>query len=249
MSNRVSESASAIDYEVRESVLGELPPRDTTALVRDVRNRLRLAIVLGEFSPGSRLNQVQLARKLGVSRMPVRTATTELLAEGLLEIAPGGGVMVRHLTKRDLHDVFEVRAALESRAVRHIAEQQPAAGLARIRKILDSHKSLISSYEPAQLLAADRDFHMSILDATGNSLFQRSIMPVWSTVERAMIQFLNLQESFTRAWDEHEQIAEAMSAGDVDSANTALHQHLEHAALELDKVMPDDSNAHSAVDK
>lgn len=249
MSEHDPEISGTADFQLGESVLGQLPPRDTTALVRDVRSRLRLAIVLGEFSPGSRLNQVKLARQLGVSRMPVRTATTELVSEGLLEVLPGGGVEVRSLTQRDLSDVFEVRTALESRAVRHVAEQQPLWGLARITKVVDSHKSLIPTYGPAQLLAADRDFHMSILDATGNSFFQRSLMPVWSIVERTMVQSLNLNGIVTMAWPEHEEILQAMKTGDADAAESALRQHLDHAVSELENVIPaDGSAAPTAVD-
>lgn len=238
MSEQVAEGTGPIGLDFGESVLGELPPRDTTALVRGVRDRLRLAIALGEIPSGSRLNQVQLAKQLGVSRMPIRTATAELVAEGLLELVPGGGVAVRRFTERDLRDVFEVRSALESRAVRHVAEHQPLWGLANIDKVVETHKSLVPTYGPAQLLAADREFHMSILDATENSFFRRSIMPVWSTVERAMVQVLHLKEVFTTAWDEHEQIAQAMRAGDPELAEARLRQHLEHAASELAKVMP-----------
>lgn len=220
------------------SILGELPPRDTTALVRGVRDRLRLAIALGEIPSGSKLNQVQLAKQLGVSRMPIRTAAAELVAEGLLEVVPGGGVAVRRFTEQDLRNVFEVRGALESSAVRHVARHQPVWGLSRIEKVVAAHKPQVPTYGPAQLLAADREFHMSILDATGNEFFQRSIMPVWSTVERAMVQVLHLKEVFTTAWDEHEQIVQAMRSGDADLAEARLRQHLEHAASELAKVMP-----------
>ncbi|TQC45384.1 GntR family transcriptional regulator [Rhodococcus sp. WS4] len=247
MSEQVAEGAGPFGVGLGESVLGELPPRDTTALVRGVRDRLRLAIALGEIPSGSRLNQVQLAKQLGVSRMPIRTAAAELVAEGLLEVVPGGGVAVRQFTERDLRDVFEVRGALESRAVRHVAEHQPSWGLANIENIVAMHKPLVPTYGAAKLLAADREFHMAILDATENSFFRRSIMPVWSTVERAMVQVLHLKEVFTTAWDEHQQIAEAMRAGDPDLAESRLYQHLENAASELVAVMPKDTTPPAAV--
>lgn len=237
MSEQVASGFGAVDFNPGESVLAELPPRDTTALVRGVRERLRLAIALGEIPGGSRLNQVQLAKQLGVSRMPIRTATAELLAEGLLEMVPGGGVAVRRFTERDLRDVYEVRGALESRAVRHVAEEQPSWGLANIEKIVETHKPLVTTYGAAQLLAADREFHMAILDATDNSYFQRSLLPVWSTVERAIVQLLHIKEVFARAWDEHEQIAQALRAGDPDLAESRMHNHLENAACDLARVI------------
>lgn len=243
MSEQPELKVSAADFNLQESVLAELPKRDTTALVRNVRDRLRLAIALGEIPGGSRLNQVQLAKQLGVSRMPIRTATAELLAEGLLEIVPGGGVAVRQFTERDLRDVYEVRGALETRAVRHVAEQQPPWGLAHIEKIVQTHKPLVGSYGPAQLLEADREFHMAILDATDNSFFRRSIVPVWSNVERAIVQLLHIKEVFARAWDEHEEIAQALRAGDPDLAESRMRQHLEHAACDLANTMPAQTGA------
>lgn len=219
------------------SALGELPPRDTTALVRTVRDRLRLAIALEEIPSGTRLNQVQVAKQLGVSRMPVRAAIAELVAEGLLEVMPGGGVAVRSLTEDDVRDVYEVRLALESRAVRHVAEHQPTWGLGRIEQIVKTHRPHVLEYDAADLLAADREFHMTILDATENSCFRRAIIPLWSTVERAMVGTLHIKEVFEVAWDEHAKIAGALRAGDPDRAEAMVEQHLTNAVGHLVRAM------------
>jgi DNA-binding GntR family transcriptional regulator len=226
-------------HAITESVLGQMPPRDTTALVRGVRDRLRLAITLGEIHPGSRLNQVALAKQLGVSRMPVRTAVSELVAEGLLELVPGGGVTVRTLTAQDLRDVYEVRVALESSAVRHVAARQPPWGLAQIEQVVATHQPLVPSYGAQQMLEADRNFHMAILEATENSFFKQAIVPVWATVERAMVQMLHMEGVFTRAWEEHALIAEALRLGDPDLAEQRLRLHLDNAADELANALQD----------
>ncbi|GGG03375.1 GntR family transcriptional regulator [Rhodococcoides trifolii] len=216
-----------------QSVLGQLPPRDTTLLVRNVRDRLRLAITLGEIPAGSRLNQVKLAKQLGVSRMPVRSAITELVAEGLLELVAGGGVDVRILTAKDVKDAYEIRLALETRAVRHIAENQPTWGLGKIEQLVATHQPLVATYGEAELLAADRDFHMTILDSTDNPYMRRAILPVWSTVERAMVQVLHFDGVFRDAWDEHFGITEAMRAGNADLAEKRMRKHLGTAMEEL----------------
>lgn len=221
-----------------DSVLGELPPRDTTALVRTVRDRLRLAITLEEIPSGTRLNQVAVAKQLGVSRMPVRTAISELVSEGLLEMVPGGGVVVRSLTPRDLLDVYEVRAAIESRAVRRVAEVRPALGLDRIDAVVATHKPHLSAYGVAELLSADREFHMALLDATDNAYFRRALVPVWSIVERGMVGSLHITDVFTAAWDEHECIARALRAGDPDLGERLLLHHLKNASTKLAESMP-----------
>ncbi|MEW2546279.1 GntR family transcriptional regulator [Streptomyces sp. NPDC047002] len=224
-----------------EPVLGELPPRDTTALVRTVRDRLRLAISLEEIPSGTRLNQVAVAKQLGVSRMPVRTAISELVSEGLLEMVPGGGVAVRSLTPDDLLDVYEVREAIESRAVRRVAQLRPAEGLARIEQVVSTHKPRVTGYGAAELLAADREFHMAVLDATGNEYFRRALVPVWSIVERGMVRSLHITDVFTGAWDEHEAIAKALLAGDADHGEQLLLHHLRNASSKLAQTMPTSS--------
>lgn len=221
---------------IAEPALTQLPPRDATALVRTVRDRLRTAITLGELAPGTRLNQVQVANQLGVSRMPVRTAVADLQAEGLLDPLPGGGAMVRALTQRDMLDVYEVRTALESQAARHVAVR--AEGLEEVFAVLEEHAGLGGAFDPIRLLELDRRFHMAILDATGNHNFRRAIVPIWSVVERAMVGMLvTIPEMFERAWREHADIAEALRAGDPDQAEARMRDHLEFAVAQLTRSM------------
>jgi DNA-binding GntR family transcriptional regulator len=220
-----------------ESALSELPPRDTTALVRMVRDRLRAAITFGEIEPGTRLNQVQVAQQLGVSRMPVRQAVADLQAEGLLDPLPSGGVVVRALTHDDMLGVYEVRAALECQAVRHVADR--SSSLDAVFAVLDDHAALAGARDPVTLLELDRRFHMAILDSTGNSSFRRAILPTWSVVERAMVGMLvSIPEMFERAWDEHAGIADAIRLGDADLAEARMRNHLEFSAAQLARVMP-----------
>lgn len=221
--------------------LTELPPRDASALVRNVVDRLRTAITFGELPPQSRLNQVALATQLGVSRMPIRAALSELQAEGLVDPLPGGGAVVRSLDHVDMQNVYEVRGAIEARAARHVADQQAsgaAPDLAGIFQILADHKALEGAFDPVVMLRLDRQFHMAVLDATGNPVFRETMVPIWSRVERAMVGMLiNLPEMFGPAWEEHRAIAEALQAGDPDLAERTLQAHLRFAAAQLARTL------------
>jgi DNA-binding GntR family transcriptional regulator len=229
---------SGVNLDVGASALRELPPRDTSALVHEVRDRLRLAITFEEIPSGTRLNQVQVANQLGVSRMPVRTAIADLMAEGILEAIPSGGVAVRSLSERDLREVYEVRESLEAQAVRHVAQRRPTQGLDRISAVLEKHLRLDGANDTVALLALDREFHMAILDATGNAHFRRAMVPIWSVVERAMSRMLRrVPDMSEHAWEQHAAIAEALRAGDVEMAETRLRTHLEYAIGELTPLM------------
>ncbi|MBN9743434.1 GntR family transcriptional regulator [Amycolatopsis sp. A1MSW2902] len=220
------------DPSMAASALEQLPPRDSTALVRTVRDRLRLAIALEQI-PTGKLNQVQVAKQLGVSRMPIRAAIPELVAEGLLEPLAGGGVAVRELTASDVRQVYDVRLALEAKAVRIVAERGTDKDVRRVQKVVDRHLPVFATYDTADLLAADREFHMSILTATDNVHFQRAIVPVWSIVERAMVSVMHIRHVFDSAWNEHAEVARALVDRDPDAAEAAMLQHLSSAADKL----------------
>lgn len=220
------------------AALSELPPRDATALVRSVRERLKAAITFGELAAGTRLNQVQVAKQLGVSRMPVRAAVSDLQAEGLLDPLPSGGAVVRELTETDMRHVYEVRIALETQAALLAAERHSATHLDDMKAVLRDHRLLGGSSDPVALLALDRRFHMALLDATGNPNFRRTIIPIWATVERAMVRMLvSIPVMFESAWAEHASIAEALASGDSQLAEDCVRTHLESSVERLARTM------------
>jgi DNA-binding GntR family transcriptional regulator len=219
------------------TALTALPPRDASVLVRTVRDRLRMAIILTEIPPGARLNQVQVAERLGVSRMPVRAAAADLVVEGLLDNLPTGGYVVRALSESDVRRAYEVREALEAQAARDVASSAPEADIDGLFEILDRHAALGGVNDTAELLALDRAFHGMILDATDNPYFGRAMVPLWSVVERAMVGMLrDVPDMFDRAWQQHRRIAEALRAGDADGAERLTREHLGHAADALAAV-------------
>jgi len=223
------------------AALSALPPRDSSALARSVRDRLRRAIVLEELPPGVRLNQVMVAQQLGVSRMPVRVAAADLVVEGLLEPLPTGGVAVKALSRGDVENAYRVREALEAQAVREVASTRPPHGLAELSAVLDRHEGLGGVNDTERLLELDRAFHWAILDATDNPYFSRAMVPMWSVVERAMVGMLRtVPEMFDLAWKEHRLIAEAIADGDADLAEQRTRNHIRDSATKFSKSIRDE---------
>ena len=224
-------NGQATEQSDTPSALSALPPRDASALVRTVRDRLRQAILFGELTAGTRLNQVKVAEQLGVSRMPVRTASADLVAEGLLEPIATGGVAVRPLTQEDVLRAYEVREALEAGAAKEAARRQPAAAIDEVFAILDQHSELGGANDIARLAELDRAFHSAILNSTDNPYYSRAMVPMWSVVERAMIGMLQqVPGMFKLSWEQHRGIAEAVRDGEVELAEARVHEHLSHAA-------------------
>ena len=91
--------------------------------------RLRELLLAGEFEAGSRMSELPLVERLGVSRTPLRLALATLEHEGLLELAPGGGYAVRSFTRKDIDHAIELRGVLEGTAARFASVSGSTASL------------------------------------------------------------------------------------------------------------------------
>jgi DNA-binding GntR family transcriptional regulator len=111
-----------------------ITPSPTSSL--RVSEELREAILSGEFEPGERLRTVSLAKRFGSSRTPVREALVQLEGEGLVDIEPRRGALVRSFASADLIDLYEIRALLEPAAAARAALRAHEHQLARLRELV-----------------------------------------------------------------------------------------------------------------
>lgn len=181
-----------------------------------VTDRVRRAILEQEIRPGTRVRQTQLADALGVSRMPVRDAIQDLVAEGLLHALPAGGVQVPDFEIEDVLDALVLRGPLETEAVRTVMGRAPASS-----ELLD----LLSA-------GTGLGFHRSLCDLAGNRFLTSALVPIWTQVERAA--FVLTQPSVCRPGSgDHETIALALVRKDLTTATRALVGHLAAACDEV----------------
>src|ERR1700712_4920 len=116
------------------SAASPITPSPTSSL--RVSEELREAILSGEFGPGERLRTAMLATRFGSSRTPVREALVQLEGEGLVDIEPRRGALVRSFASTDLIDLYEIRALLEPAAAARAALRASANQLARLTEIV-----------------------------------------------------------------------------------------------------------------
>src|SRR5215469_3334869 len=105
-----------------ETIPAATADREDQSLHDEFLNRLRDHIVEGNIPDGGRIPERQLCEMLGISRTPLREALKVLAAEGLIELLPNRGARVRQLSQRDLEELFDVMAGLESLAGRLACE-------------------------------------------------------------------------------------------------------------------------------
>src|SRR5215213_9299233 len=111
--------------------LGPLRPADR--LSERTAGLLRERILSGEFAMGTRLVEARIARQLAMSRGPVREALKQLRAEGLVREEPRRGSFVADLTLNDIWEIYDLRAAIESRAARNIITNRDMTALDELR--------------------------------------------------------------------------------------------------------------------
>lgn len=174
-----------------------------------VTDRVRRAIIEQEIRPGTRVRQTQLAEALGVSRMPVRDAIQDLVAEGLLRALPGGGVQVPPFEVREVLDALRLQAPLETEAVRAVAlARHPASALTT----LDDG-------------SAGLDFHRALCRSAGNRFLLTALTPVWAQADR--VAFVLTRTGGCRpGCSDHTAITAALADGDATAAVSILHGHL-----------------------
>jgi DNA-binding GntR family transcriptional regulator len=193
--------------------------------------RLREAIILGELTPGAPLRLEDLAQRLGMSISPIREAVRQLEALGLAEHVPHHGAKVMELDVEELRELFAIRLAIETMAVRRAAAVFSAADAAAARARLEGY---VAARHRADTLAAVREhtaFHFTVYEASGSGWLVRLIRPCWDSCERYRPVLL----AETGAWqDRHEELDRellaAIEAHDADRAAAALHAHLELAS-------------------
>lgn len=201
---------------------------------------LRTMVLRGQLASGERLNEVELAGALGISRGPLREAIQRLRSEGLLTAVSGRGAYVRTFTPESLGDLYEVRIALEVHAVRLAAQAARAADVDALRSMLDETGEAVtvgSSY-PETL-----DFHQRLVALSGNDALCDAATEVHRQVSLARSRSGQVSERAREALDEHRAVLEAVALGDVERAAELMTQHLRSSLRSALAVLNNDAPA------
>jgi DNA-binding GntR family transcriptional regulator len=134
---------------------------------------LREAIVSNVLKPGTRLRADDLARKLGVSKTPVREALRKLQAEDLITLQPGNALTVKSISEEQLFEIYYTREALEGMAARLAAEKAGQIELAKLRTIYDEMKAPAAAGDLQHFRQLSGDFHLAVFRAARNETLYR----------------------------------------------------------------------------
>lgn len=194
-----------------------------------VLNQVRDMIIEGQLTPGSRINEGQLGASLGVSRTPLREAIKTLASEGLVEIIPAKGAIVRRFTEKDIREILEVLKALEQSAALLACARAPDAEIAKIRAL---HEAMLGFYKARNRMSyfkLNQEIHSALVHAAGNAMLAQTHETLQARIKR--IRFVGHEgpDRWSAAVAEHEEMIVALEARDAARLEEVVGRHLDAA--------------------
>jgi DNA-binding GntR family transcriptional regulator len=207
-------------------------PLHIESVVDRVYAALHERIVDGDLVRGTKLRQEALAEELGVSRTPLREALRRLAAEGLVEFHPNRGAHVADISIEDVRAAYEARLIVEPGAARLAATRRPRDELAALRAAVETQRA---SADQLSSYAASRAFHLALVRASGNDYLIRLAETLWVPGLAQAIYEKQIERPELLAADlaEHERVATAVEAGDVELAEVLTRQHIQSALARM----------------
>lgn len=188
-------------------------------------------LLSGQLAPGSRLREVELAARLGVSRTPVREALARLARDGLVELLPNRGAIVRQLGTDELRHIYQLREALEGLAAELACEHCTPDDLARLRTLFDAAAARDADFAAA-CRRVDQELHRLIAARSGNPVLAQEIRRFHDLVQLVRERVDDVSGALEQALAEHRAILAALERRRPAEARAAMTTHIRHA-LEL----------------
>lgn len=202
---------------------------DKYSLRGRVFHRLREDILSGKYKENDELKEVAIGEELGVSRTPVREAFRQLELEGLIQIVPNKGAYVTGITEKDVRDIYMIRSLLEGLCARWATEHITPEQMAEMEENIFLSKFHAEKGHYEQLAQLDNRFHEIMYEACNSKMLEHPLRDFHEYVLRVRKRTLSEKNRGTKSNEEHEQIMEAIKAGDADRAEALANAHMINA--------------------
>lgn len=187
---------------------------------------IKRGIVHCVIAPGAEISEAQLCAQYKLGKAPVRMALNRLAHDGLVRAIPRRGYMVAPMTPRDIQDVFELRLMLEPQAARL------AAGKVDGPKLKSLDEACRAGYRPgdakstARFLEANKAFHVTIAEATGNTRLAAAIDQLLDEMTRLLHLGLGLRDRTHEMQHEHKSLVLALVKGEGEKAEAICREQI-----------------------
>jgi DNA-binding GntR family transcriptional regulator len=200
----------------------------------DVYRILWSRIISRDLHPGEKLSDLKLSAELGVSRTPVREALHRLLQDGVIRAQPNRGFFVTSFNARDIDEIFEIRAALESLALRTVVSRHPDEDYSWAVEQLDEVDRLVANARTEaeivraneRFLEVDQGFHKYIVEHAGNERLTAMINGIWAQIAVFQKAGTHVPGYTEVALRQHREIITLLRDKRYDAAIEALQAHI-----------------------
>jgi DNA-binding GntR family transcriptional regulator len=211
------------------------------SLHETVTARLRDLIVEGHLPEGSRIVEKELCEKLQVSRTPLREAFKVLAVEGLIEIQPNRGAIVRRIEMREARDMLTVIAALEALASELACARATDAEIAGVRAMHDRMMELFARRERMLYFGINQSIHLEIVRIARNDVLRAMHAQLHARMKRIRFRGNDVPHTWAAAVADHERIIAALEAHDGPRLGALLQRHLDDSWDRLEASLAIDS--------
>lgn len=213
----MSKSAELIDAPTISEVSKRLPAPEI------IRHGLRTAIMNGDIAPGMQLRQDEIASRFGMSRIPVREALRQLAAEGLVELLPNRGAIVKQYTLEEIIEILEIRIGLETRALRLAVPNMAEEDIEAAAEILRRYDQ---EPQPERWSQMNWQFHNILYQPCNMTRMLSLIERNWNQSSRLVQLQVSLAAGKENPNREHWEILDACKQGKVENAAAMLERHI-----------------------
>lgn len=194
-----------------------------------VQQRLRRAIITGEFKPGEPLITTALAAQWDISQTPLREALRILAAEGLVDMSPQKTARVTHVSYRSFAELFEIRLLLEPLALERSLQHRNKQWDDKMQKNLQNLRDIVDGEEtdPFMFESAHHDFHLALLSECGSEQLLEMIDSLYKQTVRMRLLSASQRGGLSYAViDEHVELLKLCSGSDIKQALAGYRSHI-----------------------
>lgn len=207
----------------------------TERVVDRAYSELKAMLMDYALKPGERINEVELSRRIGVSRTPLREALNQLRAESLLRFAPGRGYFCRDLNVHETFNLYELRKAIETSAVALAVQRADDAAIDALEAFLIRTGPDAGELTPEQQVEFDEAFHMSLMGLSGNAEMLRVLANINDRIR--FVRLIDIGKTDRRQTQrEHVEAIRALRARDATACIALLEHHIDRR---LDQIAAD----------
>lgn len=213
-------------------------------------NYLKDCIISGQFEHDKVYTEMSLAKKLEISRTPIREAVLQLAHDDFVELKPNKGFVVKSYSIRELRDYLDLRKAIEGFCGMHTVISKGSAKwkklIADLEENLESLEAeLQRKHDPVAFMRIDAEFHFIIIDYVGNVQMTRIMHDLRDKIDRVGIESEQSKDRCEETLAEHRAIVKAIKSGDSNNIYHAFSHHFDKCFEAMACVHGDNSQAHS----